>query len=86
MKEYIVRFFLTALVLSWLGTLAWAQQAQNPQPQSLPVAISDKTGNEAVCEGAAEIIPSGQQTFVRKRYVAAQPKAKAKLTKPRPRK
>jgi hypothetical protein len=86
MKDRITRLFLTALFLSLLSSPALAQSGQGAQPQSSQVAISEKTGQDAVCEGAAEIIPSGQQTFARKRYLAAHPKPKTKTVKPRTRK
>ncbi|MBS1806696.1 MAG: hypothetical protein JST84_00725 [Acidobacteria bacterium] len=84
MKDCITKFSAAALFL--LGSLSFAQPSQNPQPLTSQVAISDKTGKEAVCEGGAEIIPSGQQSFMRKRYSAANPKPKTKLTKSRMRK
>ncbi len=78
MNTYRVRFFVLALLLSLLSSLSSAQQT--PQPQT---AVADKSGKEAVCDGALEIIPSGQVTFARKRYVTAHPKTKSKLAKPR---
>ena len=74
MNTYRARFFVLALLLSLLYSLSVAQQA--PQPTSSQVAALDKSGKEASCDGALEIIPSGQVTFVRKRYAAAKPKPK----------
>jgi hypothetical protein len=86
MKDRIARLFLATWCLSLPSSLALAQPTQSALSPSSQVAVSDKTGKEAVCEGAVEIIPSGQQSFVRKRYIAAHPKSKTKLPKPRARK
>ncbi len=78
MKISGIRFIVLTVLLSLPGALSLAQQAS--QPSASQVAVVDKSGKEAVCDGALEIIPSGQVTFARKRYV---PKPKSKLTKPR---
>lgn len=83
MNKLVSQLFLSALFVTLLSFLALAQSSQPPSSQ---VAISATTGKEAVCEGGAEIIPSGQQSFVRKRYMAATPKSKTKTTKTRARK
>jgi hypothetical protein len=82
MKDRIVRLFFSALILLLISSLALAQPGPSRQVQS-PVAVANQNGKEAVCEGALEIIPSGQMTFARKRYVPAPPKPKTKLAKPR---
>lgn len=84
MKDRITKFSVASLML--IGSLSFAQPTQNPQPVTAQIAISDKTGKEAVCEGGAEIIPSGQQSFARKRYITANPKIKTKPAKSRTRK
>jgi hypothetical protein len=81
MKDCLAKLFRAVLSLSLLSSLLWVVMGQTAQPPTSTVVVSDKTGKEAVCDGAAEIIPSGQQTFVRKRYVP--PKAKTRLKKPR---
>ncbi len=48
--------------------------------QSSQVATS-QGGKEAVCDGALEIIPSGQMSFVRKRYTPPVKKNAPKNTK-----
>lgn len=78
MNTYHVRFFVLVILLSLFCAPAAAQQA--PPPSASPVVVENKSGKEAVCDGALEIIPSGQVTFARKRYV---PKPKSKLVKPR---
>ena len=81
MKTCCIRFFVLTILLSLLGSFTAAQQT--PQASASQVAVENKSGKEAVCDGALEIIPSGQVTFPRKRYVAANPKGKSKLAKPR---
>ena len=81
MKTCCIRFFVLTVLLSLLSSLAAAQQT--PLPSVSQVVVEHKSGKEAVCDGALEIIPSGQVTFPRKRYVAANPKGKSKLAKPR---
>ncbi|MFN7931242.1 MAG: hypothetical protein U0Y68_25600 [Blastocatellia bacterium] len=83
MKFCLSSFFLTALLGCFSSSLLLAQSQPSASSQ---IAISATTGKEAVCEGGGEIIPSGQQTFARKRYVAATPKAKLKTTRTRLRK
>ena len=86
MKIRFTSFFLTSSLLCLSSTLLFAQPSQNPKASSSQVAISATTGKEAVCEGGAEIIPSGQQSFARKRHVAAKPQPKLKTSKARLRK
>ena len=84
MQSHFLHRMVFALLLSLLVTPAFAQQTSGIQTSSSQVAVSEQTGKDAVCDGALELIPSGTMTFARKRYVAATPKAKSKLTKPRP--
>lgn len=83
MKDRFSSFLLTTVLLLVSNALLLAQQ---PSSSSSQIPLSATTGKEAVCEGGAEIIPSGQQSFARKRYVAAKPKVGSKPTKARLRK
>jgi hypothetical protein len=83
MPGRFLHLIVFALLLSWLSSSALPQQTSGTQSSNSQVAVSDKTGKDAVCDGALEIIPSGTTTFTRKRYIAANPKAKSKLAKPR---
>jgi hypothetical protein len=83
MKYRLVRLFFSTLSLALISSTALAQATQSTPAQSSQIVTVDKSGKEAVCDGALEIIPSGQVTFARKRYVAANPKPKSKLAKPR---
>lgn len=80
------QMILTTSLFLLSGTPLLAQAKQPPTSSSTQIAISATTGKEAVCEGGAEIIPSGQQSFPRKRHVAAKPPPKSKTTKTRLRK
>lgn len=71
----ICNLILIILALVWV--IPGNAQSQSASTQ---VAISDKTVKDAVCDGALEIIPSGQVSFARKRYIA---KVKTKPSKPR---
>ncbi len=75
MKILRAHFFVLVVLLSLLNSLVAAQS-----PTSTVVVV-DKSGKEASCDGALEIIPRGQVTFARKRYVAPL-KHKSKLAKP----
>ncbi|HEX4947742.1 MAG TPA: hypothetical protein VFZ34_13815 [Blastocatellia bacterium] len=81
MKTRVVSFIFTITVTASFLVAPLALSAQSKPAQSTQVAAAD--GKEAVCDGALEIIPSGQMSFARKRYVPAPRKAKTKLTKPR---
>lgn len=83
MKDRLIGLLLLASSATLASSLTWAQQSPSSQPPTTQVAISATTGKEAVCEGGAEIIPSGQQSFVRKRYTRPTPKAKTKLSRQR---
>jgi hypothetical protein len=78
MKISCVYLFILTILLSLPGVLSLAQPPA--QPAASQVVALDKSGKEASCDGALEIIPSGQVTFARKRYV---PKSKVKIAKPR---
>jgi hypothetical protein len=78
MKISCVYCFVLTILLSLPGALSLGQPPAPPATSQ--VAVVDKSGKEAVCDGALEIIPSGQVTFARKRYV---PKTKVKIAKPR---
>lgn len=86
MKDRLIRFFLTGLCSTLISSMTLAQPPSSPLTPTSQVAVSAPTGKEAVCEGGAEIIPSGQQSFARKRYVAGKARPKTRLTKPRVRK
>lgn len=81
MNERLRQFFFSVVSLLAIASLVPAQSSQSTQPQTSQVAISATTGKEAVCEGGAEIIPSGQQSFARKRYTRVIPKAKPKMSR-----
>lgn len=57
--------------------------AQNIQQPSSQIAKAEKQGKDAVCDGAMEIIPSGQMSFVRKRYIPTRAKSKTSNAKVR---
>jgi hypothetical protein len=84
MQRHFFHLPLFTLLLSLLVAPTFAQQTSEAQSSS-QVAVSDKAGQEAVCDGALEIIPSGTVTFARKRYVPPlpKPKSKSKLAKSR---
>lgn len=78
MKISSVYLFVLTILLSLPATFSVAQPPAPPATSQ--VVALDKSGKEASCDGALEIIPSGQVTFARKRYV---PKSKLKIAKPR---
>lgn len=72
-----LRLIAFILLVAGLGSLGQAQQTV-ASSSSPPKSTSSSTSNqEAVCDGALEIIPRGQMSFARKRYVAASPKSKS---------
>ena len=64
----------------WGVTAVGTQRSLAVPVQSSTTGKQDK---EAVCDGAMEIIPSGQMSFSRKRYIPTRPKSKTPLAKPR---
>ncbi len=80
MKICNLLLIILALLLVTPGLALLAQPNAQSQSAGTQVATSDKTGKEAVCDGALEIIPSGQVSFARKRYIA---KVKTKPSKAR---
>ncbi len=80
MKICNLLLIILALLLAAPGLALLAQPNAQGQSASTQVATSDKTGKDAVCDGALEIIPSGQVSFARKRYIA---KVKNRPSKPR---
>ncbi|MBL8204266.1 MAG: hypothetical protein JNM09_08550 [Blastocatellia bacterium] len=83
MNTHTLRFFLIVWFLFSFASLAIAQQNSGTPSTSSPALAADKSGKDASCDGALEIIPSGQVSFVRKRYVSANPKTKPRLPKSR---
>jgi hypothetical protein len=67
-------FFRTTLMLLALtvaGVAGFAQEQEKPKPaESKPAASKAKAGQEASCDGALEIVPRKQVTFLRKRRPA----------------
>ncbi len=80
MKICNLLLIIFALLLVAPGLALRAQPHVQSQSAGAQLATSDKTGKEASCDGALEIIPSGQVSFARKRYIA---KVKNKPGKPR---
>lgn len=73
------RTSLAILVLAGSTISGLAQPAQNPAKASTQTASNGS--KDATCDGGIELIPSGQMTFVRKRYPAPIKKNSPKSSK-----
>lgn len=74
------KLFLATIWFFSLPANLSAQPVPGNHTAQLQIAATEKskTGKEAVCDGALELIPSGKMNFVRKRYTPPVKKASSK--------